>query len=131
AKNVLTEAEVSESPAPVELEIETIEKYDQLPSQDDLEYPDLGDISQVAVVEPVIKIATAKKEPSTNAPDAQQQKILDFEKKLKPEKENVDVKPPVHQSDLRKNKLQAPEIPATITKNNLLTFNALISLVIT
>lgn len=131
AKNVLTEVEVNDSPAPIELEIEPSERHDQLPSQDDLEYPDLGEITRPASVEPVTHLSKKKMDQSSNSPDIQQQKILEFEKKLKPERENVDIKPPIHQSDLRKNKLEAPEIPATISKNNLLTFNALISLVIT
>jgi hypothetical protein len=132
AKSVLTEAMMDnpeDSGPTLKIDDSFSTGIDQLPSENDLEYPDMTSVS-LSQPEPVAmpaKVAELK----THKKKSDQDKILDFEKKMRPEKDNVDIKPPVHASDLKKNKLQAPEIPATISKTSLLTFNMLVSLVIT
>jgi hypothetical protein len=107
---------------------------DHLPSDDDLEYPDLTDnilsdekSNNSAKSEMLSKVTELKSHKKFEEND----KILEHEKKMRPQKENIELKPPVHASDLAKSRIQAPEIPATISKNSLLTFNMLVSLVIT
>jgi hypothetical protein len=103
---------------------------DQLPSENDLEYPDMSS-SNVSEIRSAAEDPVNVTELENHKKPSDQDKILDFEKKMRPEKENIELKPPVHASDIKKNKLQAPEIPATISKTSLLTFNMLVSLVIT
>jgi hypothetical protein len=116
AKAVLSQ-ENSEPDEPIK-ENYTITK-DQIPSDKDLEYPDFTP-----------KNPSEDKKVAESAPK-DQEKVLDFDRKSRIEKQNIDIKPPVHASDIKKNKLQAPEIPAKIAQKSFLTFNMIISLVIT
>lgn len=107
-------------------------------SADDLEYPEMDSV----VDEPVAEKKNEEIEPDfsdsnivdiNSAPkDEVSPKEQEYFDSLKPKKENVDLKAPVHPGTKKKDKSEfiPPDLPPKVTKKSFLTVNVLLSLVI-
>ena len=107
-------------------------------SADDLEYPEMDSV----VDEPVAEKKNEEIEPDfsdsnivdiNSAPKAEvSPKEQEYFDSLKPKKENVDLKAPVHPGTKKKDKSEfiPPDLPPKVTKKSFLTVNVLLSLVI-
>lgn len=107
-------------------------------SADDLEYPDMD----IAVEEPDAEKKNEGLEPGfsdsnivdiNSAPKAEvSPKEQEYFDSLKPKKENVDLKAPVHPGSKKKDKSEfiPPDLPPKVKKKSFLTVNVLLSLVI-
>jgi hypothetical protein len=107
-------------------------------SADDLEYPEMDSV----VDEPVAEKKNEEIEPDfsdsnivdiNSAPKAEvSPKEQEYFDSLKPKKENVDLKAPVHPGTKKKDKSEfiPPDLPPRVTKKSFLTVNVLLSLVI-
>jgi hypothetical protein len=136
ANSVLTQDPVEEV---VELHLQEtpLSGSENLPSDADLEYPDLDDMAMdLTHDEPEVEAVVASEETVDNVVNLSQSSNAKIEKvkpsyaetDLKPEFDNVDLTAPIHRSDF-KNDFTAPELPPRVAKRSILTINMLIGLI--
>lgn len=131
------------------ISIEKNEDGDSVPSEADLEYPDMDDLSldddqgndsveigslsdsdvelpgEAELEDNVVELAHITKEQAETVA-ALEEEITKIQQKLKPKSDNIDLEAPVHPSDLKR-KLAAPKLPAQVSRKPVLSLNVILS----